>query len=186
MIQFPKKKLNIGSFSWKINEQIHAREVRVIDAEGKQIGVMTLEDALKKSKEEGVDLIEIAPKANPPVCRIIELGKFKYEEEKKLKKQKKGTKTSDIKEIRFSPFIGDADYATRLERVKEFLTQGFKLRAVVKFKGRQMGSKQFGYNLLNKLLKDVGENINVDMPPKFIGRHLTTVISPVTGARKKD
>lgn len=173
------------NFNYKVNQQISAVEVRVIGPDDKQIGVMKLKEALEKSEEKGLDLVEIAPKAKPPVVRIVELGKFRYEEEKKLKKQKKGAKTSELKEVRFSPFIAEQDYKTRLDRVNEFLDEGNKVRAVVKFKGRQMQSKKFGYNLFDRLLKDVTSEINIDMEPKFLGRHLTMVISPVKKTKKK-
>jgi translation initiation factor IF-3 len=173
-------------FNLRINNQIRTKELRVIGPDGKQIGVMKLEKALRTSKSRGLDLIEIAPKAKPPVAKITDLGKFKYQREKKLKKQKKGTKGGDIKEIRFSPFIAEGDYQTRLERVNEFLNDGNKIRIVVKFKGRQMGSKPFGYKLIKKLMEDIKDDVNVDMEPKFIGRHLTTVISPTSGIRKKE
>ena len=163
-----------------------ADEVRVIGPDDKQVGVMKLKEALEKSEEKGLDLVEIAPKAKPPVVRIVELGKFRYEEEKKLKKQKKGAKTSELKEVRFSPFIAEQDYKTRLARVNEFLDEGNKVRAVVKFKGRQMQSKKFGYDLFKKLLGDVNSEINIDMEPKFLGRHLTMVISPIKNSRKKE
>lgn len=174
------------NFNYKVNQQITAVEVRVIGPDDKQIGVMKLKEALEKSEEEGLDLVEIAPKAKPPVVRIIELGKFRYEEEKKLKKQKKGSKTSELKEVRFSPFIAEQDYKTRLDRVNEFLDEGNKVRAVVKFKGRQMQSKKFGYDLFDRLLKDINSEINIDMEPKFLGRHLTMVISPVKKNKKKE
>jgi len=152
--------------------------VRVIGEEGKQLGVMTTADALAKAKEAGVDLVEIAPKANPPVAKIIEFGKFKYQEEKKLQKQKKGAKSGELKEIRLSPFIADADFDNRMERIKEFLDERNKVRVVVKFMGRQMGSKEFGYKVLQKVLTVLGDRVVIDMEPKFIGRHLSMVISP--------
>ena len=170
---------------WRINHQIHAPEVRVIDEKGKQLGVLKISDALKKAQEANLDLVEIAANAKPPVTKIVSLGKFKYQQEKKQREQKKKTKQTDIKEIRFSPFIGDADYKTRFGRVEEFLGEGHKIRAVVKFKGRQMGSKSFGYNLLKKLLTELGDNINVDMEPKFLGRHLSMVISPIKVSKSK-
>ena len=169
---------------YRTNEQIRANEVRVLDDKGKQLGVMKREEALAKAREQGIDLVEIAPKAKPPVAKVIEFGKFKYQEEKKLKKQKKGIKNVDVKELRFSPFIGEADYASRLKRIREFMAEGHKIRPVVKFKGRQMGSKQFGYNLLKRLLTDLEGNVNIDMEPKFIGRHLAMVISPVAQGKK--
>ena len=173
------------NFNYKVNQQITADEVRVIGPDDKQVGVMKLKEALEKSEEEGLDLVEIAPKAKPPVIRMVELGKFRYEEEKKLKKQKKGSKTSELKEVRFSPFIAEQDYQTRLVRVNEFLEDGNKVRAVVKFKGRQMQSKKFGYQLFERLVSDVNSEINIDMEPKFLGRHLTMVISPIKKSKKK-
>ena len=164
---------------------IHAPKVRVIGENGKQLGVLTITEALEKAKEAELDLVEIAPKAVPPVVKIIKFGKFKYLEEKKLKAQKKKTKSSETKEVRFSPFIGEADYNTRLGRIKEFLAEKNKVRRVVKFKGRQMGSKQFGYKLIERMLADLGDSVTIDMNPKFVGRHLTTVISPISKAKQK-
>ena len=158
--------------------------MRVIDEKGKQIGVLTVNDALIKAKAAQLDLVEIAPKANPPVVKIIEFGKFKYQEEKRLRKQKKGAKGGEVKEIRFSPFIGEADYNTRIGRIKEFLEEKNKIRVVVKFKGRQMGSKKFGYDLLKTILTDLGDIISIDMEPKFLGRHLIMVVSPLVKRRK--
>jgi len=154
--------------------------VRVIDEEDKQVGVLTLSEALSRADKAKLDLVEIAPNAKPPVAKIINFGKFKYQERKKEKSQKKGSKSGELKEIRFSPFIGEADYNTRLHKIKEFLGEKSKIRLVVKFKGRQMGSKQFGYNLLKKINDELGDTIVIDMEPKFLGRHLTMVISPTT------
>ncbi len=164
--------------SWRINDQIRAPEVRLLGQDGKQIGVVKREEALLKAREAGLDLIEIAPKAQPPVAKIEELGKFRYQEEKKLQRQKKGAKAAEVKEIRFSPFIAGHDFETRFERIEEFLEDNSKVRAVVVFKGRQLGSKNFGYELLKKLLGRLEGKVVVDMEPKFIGRHLVMVISP--------
>lgn len=170
---------------WRTNEQIRAPKVRVIGSDGKQLGVIDTIKALALAKKEGLDLVEIAPHAKPPVTRVVDIGKFKYEEEKKQKAQKKKTKTSELKEIRFSPFIGEADYNTRLIRIKEFLENKNKVKVVVKFKGRQMGSKQFGYKLFKRLLDTLGDRVGVDMNPKFLGRHLIMIISPVAGEKRK-
>lgn len=167
-------------FYWRTNEQIHAPKVRVIDAKGKQIGILSRDEALSKAKKEKLDLVEIAPKAKPPVVKIIDLGKFRYKEEKKLRAEKKRSKSGELKEVRFSPFIGAADYNTRFKRVKGFLKENNKIKVVVKFKGRQMGSKQFGYKLLERLLADLEDTVAIDMEPKFLGRHLIMVISPTT------
>lgn len=167
-----------GKLYWRANENIHAPKVRVIDAKGKQVGVLDINKARELSKKAKLDLVEIAPRAVPPVAKIIDFGKFKYQEEKKLRKQRKGVRGGELKEIRFSPFIGEADYLTRITRVKEFLEANDKVRVVVKFKGRQMGSKQFGYNLLKRVLSHFEGQVGIDMEPKFLGRHLVMVISP--------
>lgn len=169
---------------WRVNAGIWAKELRVIDSSGKQLGVHKVADALQLAKKAKLDLVEIAPKAKPPVAKIVNFGKYKYSEEKRLKKQKSTKKSGEIKEIRYSPFIGGADYETRFIKVKDFLQKGYKIRVVVKFKGRQMGSKNFGYNLMKKLLKDLDETISIDMKPKFIGRHLSMVISPTNKTKK--
>ena len=163
---------------WRSNYQIRAPEVRVIDEKGKQIGVIEKQKALDLAKNAGLDLVEIAPNAKPPVCKIVDFGKFKYQQEKKAKKEKKGVKKSELKEVRFTPFIGDHDYKTRIERTKEFLSDKNKVRVVVRFKGRQMGSKKFGYELLDKVIAELADTISVDMQPKFVGRNLIMVISP--------
>ena len=175
-----------NTFYWRVNYQIRASKVRVLGADGKQIGVLDLDKALAKADKVGLDLVEIAPKANPPVVKMVDIGKFRYQEEKKLRKQKKNVKISELKEIRFSPFIASNDYNTRLERTKKFLEDGNKIKIVVKFRGKQMGSKKFGYDLVEKIFDKFGENINIDMKPKFVGRHLTTVISPITKIKKKE
>ncbi len=168
---------------YKSNEQIRAAKLRVIGSDGKQIGILGKDEALKKAREGELDLVEIAPNANPPVAKIVNLGKFIYQEEKKLKKQK--AKASELKEIRFSPFIGDADYETRLKRVREFLRDRDKVKLTVVFKGRQLGSKSFGYGLLDKIVENLGEKAHVDSQPKFFGRHLSMVVSPRGGANAK-
>lgn len=164
---------------WRTNEQIRAREVRAIDEAGGQIGIMPVREVILLAKKEGKDVVEIASKAEPPVVKVIEYGKFKYQEEKKQREQNKKAKSADLKEVRFSPFMGEQDYQTRMKRVREFLIDGDKVRAVVVFKGRQMDSKKFGYDLLKKILREFEEAVSVDMEPKFAGRHLAMIISPI-------
>ena len=171
---------------WRTDYQIRAASLRVIDAEGKLLGLMSADEARAKAKEMGLTLVEIAPKAEPPVAKIVDFGKFRYAEEKKLKKQAKGAKGGELKEIRFSPFIGKADYDTRMIRVREFLEDKNKVKVVVVFLGKQMGSKPFGYQLVERIKKDLGENIAIDMAPKFLGRHLVTIISPMVKRKEKE
>lgn len=173
------KKANIF---YKSNEQIRASSLRLIGPDNKQIGVVSREEALKKAKEENLDLILIAESANPPVARIANLGKFIYQEEKKSRKQK--AKSPELKEIRFSPFIGEADYETRLKRVKEFLENKDKVKLTVVFLGRQMGSKSFGFGLLDRIVKEFSDTIHVDSEPKFLGRRLSMIISPIAKGKQ--
>jgi translation initiation factor IF-3 len=171
--------LRKSNFNYRVNHQIRASEVRVVNEEGKQIGIMRLGEALEKARGSGLDLVEIAPTAKPPVTKIVELGKFRYQENKKQKKEKKKSKPANLKEVRFSPFIHKHDFENRIERISEFLNDKHKVRVVVVFLGRQMNSKKFGYDVLNKVVTYYGDKIIIDMEPKFMGRHLVTVISPV-------
>ncbi len=166
--------------NWRVDSEIRAPEVRVIDSEGNQLGVMKTPDAIKKANETGLNLVEIAPNAVPPVTKIIEVGKFKYQEEKKQRMQQKKVKGGDVKEIRFSPFIAENDFNTRMERVKEFIDNRDKVRLVVVFRRQQLGSKQFGYDLFKKILTELGDTVSVDMEPKFLGKNLIMGISPLS------
>lgn len=168
------KKIN-----YRVNEQIRATKLRVIDSQGTFLGELSREDALAKAKEANTDLVEIAPMANPPVAKIIELGKFRYMEEKKAREQKKKTKALELKEIRFSPFIAEGDYNTRVRRIDSFLKDGHKVRVVIVFKGRHMDSRNRGYELMREILNSVSHEVTIDMEPKFLGRHLAMVISPL-------
>ena len=165
------------SNNWRLNEKIPALELRVLDFESKQIGVLKKEEAIKLAKEQGLDLIEIAPNAKPVVAKIMDFGKFRYQEEKKAKEANKKSKPSDLKELRYSPFIGEGDYQTRHKRIDEFLRDKHKVKIVIYFKVKQLGSKQFGYAILNRIVKDIGDEINIDMKPKFLGRNLIMIIS---------
>ena len=169
---------------WRTNEEIAASELRVIDKEGKQVGVISKSEALGLARKAGLDLVEIASMAKPPVAQIVEFGKFRYREEKKLRAQNKAAKAAELKEIRFSPFIAEGDYQTRFRRMSGFLNDGHKIRVVVVFKGRQMGSKKFGYGLVERVLNDLGDRVVVDMKPKFLGRHLAMVVSPLKKSKK--
>lgn len=162
-----------------MNGEIRANTLRVVNADGTFLGVISREEALEKAREAGTDIVEIAPKAAPPVAKIIDFGKFRYAEEKKLREQKKKTKAAELKEIRFSPFIADGDFQTRIRRIDEFLEDSHKVRVVVVFKGRHMGSRPKGYELMNKVLDTIEHEVSIDMEPKFLGRHLAMVISPL-------
>ncbi len=170
---------------WRTDNAIRAPEVRVIGEDGKQLGVMSVPSALDEARKKGLTLVEIAPNAKPPVVKIVNFGKFRYQEEKKLRAQAKKGKPGDLKEVRFSPFIADNDYKVRLEKVKRFLGEKDKVRLVVVFRGPQMGSKPFGYNLLKRILEELGDSVAVDMQPKFLGKHLMMIVSPMTKSKSK-
>lgn len=170
---------------WRTDYQIRAPSLRVIDAEGKLIGVLTKDEAIRKAKEANLTLVEIAPTATPPVAKIVDFGKFRYAEEKKARAAAKKVKGGEMKEIRFSPFIAENDFNVRIERIKEFFADKNKVRVVVVFKGPQMRVKNTGYILVNKIKNVFGDTIITDMEPKFLGKHLVTVISPVNKARAK-
>ena len=169
---------------WRTNEQIRSPELRVIGEDGKQLGILKKEEALSAASKKGLTLVEIAPNAKPPVCKIVEFGKFRYQEEKKYRAQLKKTKVSELKEVRFSPFIAENDYNTRLKKVKEFLDDRNKVKLAVVFMGKQMGSKRFGYDLLKKITTELEGTISVDMEPKFLGRNLLMIISPLSKGKQ--
>jgi len=149
--------------------------MRLIDFQGKNLGVFSQEEALSKAKEEQKDLIEIAPQASPPVVKLIEYSKFLYQEEKRRRDQKRNAKRGETKEIRFSPFIAENDYRTRLGKIKKILSSGNKVKLVVRFQGRQMSKSQFGYDLINRIVQDLGE-VRIEQEPKFIGLQLFATI----------
>lgn len=164
---------------WRTDYQIRALKLRVVGADGKLIGEMGRDEAVRKAKGEGLTLVEIAPNAAPPVAKIVDFGKFKYAEEKKARQQGKGVKGGEVKEVRFSPFIAENDFKTRLERIKEFFAEKNKVRVVVVFTGPQMRVKHMGFEVINRIKKELADGVATDMEPKFLGKHLITVISPV-------
>lgn len=170
----------------KINREIRAPEVRVLSEDGKQIGVMKTNEAQSYADNLKMDLIEIAPLATPPVVKVIEFGKYRYQEEKKQREQSRKNKGGELKEIRFTPFIGEADFETRYRRIEEFLGDSNKVRVVVVFMNKQLGAKQSGYDVLQRLFRRLEGRIVVDMEPKFFGKQLQTVISPYKKGKQKE
>ncbi|MBI3486040.1 translation initiation factor IF-3 [Candidatus Daviesbacteria bacterium] len=167
---------------FKTNERIQAKELRVIDASGNLFGVLTRDEALAKAKELGLDLVEIAPNASPPVAKILEFQKFRYEENKKEQAAKKHAKEVEIKELWFTPRIAEHDLQTRLNRVEEFLKEGNKIMLRVKFRGREMAHTEFGFALLQKIFGLLGEKITIDREPKLEGRSITAIIGRAKGS----
>lgn len=170
---------------WRTDFQIRAPSLRVIDSEGKLIGVIGRDEAIARAKEAGLTLVEIAPTATPPVAKIVDFGKFRYAEEKKARAAAKKVKGGEVKEIRFSPFIAENDFNVRIERIKEFFEDKNKVRVVVVFRGPQMRVKHVGYDVINKIKAVFGDTIITDMEPKFLGKYLVTVISQTSKAKPK-
>ncbi|MFN2623148.1 MAG: translation initiation factor IF-3 [Chthoniobacterales bacterium] len=168
----------------RVNGRIRAREVRVIlGSTGEQLGVMKLSDALRKAQNLGLDLVEVAPTANPPVCKIVDFGKFRYD----ISKQEKDKKTAGtkLKEIKFRVNIDDHDYFTKIRHGEEFLDRGNKVRVQLQFRGREMAHQEFGMQLMEKVRDDLAGMSQVEMEPKIAGRNVTMTLSPLPAARRK-
>ncbi len=163
---------------YRINERIFAQTLRVIDLEGKQIGVISKSEAISLAREQGLDVVEIAPLATPPVAKIIDYNKFLYQEEKKKREEKRNAKVSETKEVRLGPFMSDNDLATMVKRTRDFLEDGDKVRLVVKYKGRQITHPEFGQVIMQKVILAVDDISKVDREPKFEGKQLITLLSP--------
>jgi translation initiation factor IF-3 len=161
-----------------MNERIRAREIRVIDDEGQQIGVMPPFEALKKAREKNLDLVEISPTANPPVCRIMDYGKFLYQQEKKEREAKKHQKTIVVKEVKFRINVDDHDYETKKNHVLRFLGEGDKVKATIFFRGREMTRQGLGRGILERLIKDIGDQGIVEFRPRQEGNTLHLILAP--------
>jgi len=162
-----------------INQFIKATELRVVDEAGKQIGVMSKQEALNIAHDRGLDLVEIAPLAKPPVAKVIDFKKYKYLENKKERDAKSSSGKVEIKEIRFSPFIGQGDLDTRLERIKDILGDGDRVKIVVKFSGRQITRVEFGHDLIKKVMSALEGIASADGVAKLQGKQLFLVLNPV-------
>lgn len=175
---FHKKQPSKRRF-FPLNENIFASTLRVIDASNNQLGILTKEEALNKAKQEGLDLVLIAPNVNPPVAKIIDFKKFLYQLEKKEKEGKKRIKKGVVKDVKLSLFIGQADLDRLINKGKEFLKQGHQLRISLTLKGREIFKKQMAFDLINRFIYQLGE-INLSKPPQLEGRVIRTIL-----ARKK-
>src|SRR5258708_3980171 len=172
-----------------MNERIRAKEIRVIDADGSQLGILPPFEALKKAREQNFDLVEISPNAVPPVCRIMDYGKFLYEQEKKERAAKKNQKQIVLKEVKFSVNVDEHDYVTKRNHVLRFLSEGDKVKASLRFRGREMAHQNLGRNVLERLIKEVGEKGIVELRPRMEVNTMHAIRAPrkqVRGARKPE
>ncbi len=161
------------------NDQIRAREVRVIGAEGEQIGILPRLDALALAKEAGLDLVEVAATADPPVCRIMDFGKFKYEQQQKKKEAKKNQTVVQIKEIKVRPKTDDHDYETKLRHIRRFLSEGDRCKVTVFFRGREIVHKDRGQTILDRIIEDTKDVGKVEQEPSAEGRTLHMLLMPL-------
>ena len=163
----------------RVNEKIRALDVQVIGSAGDNLGVLTLKKAIEIAKDESLDLIEISPKANPPVCKIMDIGKYKYDLQKKASLAKKKQKVVSLKELKLRPGTEIHDYNFKLKNAKKFLVKGDKVKFTVKFKGREMQHIQLGKDLMNRIIEDTKEVGKIETHPKFEGKQMIMVIQPI-------
>ncbi len=168
--------MSINFRHYRINYQIASPTLRLLDEEGKQIGIVNKIEALQRAKELNIDVVEIAPNARPPVAKLIDYKKFKYQESKKERESKKKQKNVGVKEIRLRPFMGQHDFDTRVEQAKDFLAEGNQVKLNVFFKGREITRKEFGFDIIKRFLAGVAENTRIVREPHMEGRILSAMV----------
>lgn len=161
----------------RVNEQIRVREVRLIDDEGNQKGIVPTLEALKLAKDKDLDLVEVSPNANPPVCKILDYGKYRFEQEKKLRDAKKNQKVLKLKEIRMQPKIGSGDLDTKAKHVQEFLNQGDKVKVTIRFRGRELAHTELGYDVLQEVLKRLTSAYVIEKQPAMDGKFMSMTLA---------
>ena len=161
-----------------MNDEIDVPKVRVIDAEGENHGVISLEDALEIAEEAGLDLVEVSPQVDPPVCKVLDYGKYKYEQQKKANEARKKQKVIEIKEIKMRPGIDEHDYQVKMRSVRKFLENGDKVKMTIRFRGREMAHQDLGMKVLDRVRDDLEEVIKIEQTPKTEGRMMVMVIAP--------
>jgi len=167
----------------RINREIRAPKVRVIDRDGNQLGVLSFSEALQRAEGFGLDLVEISPNAEPPVCKIIDYGKYRYQQTKKEKESKKTQHQVKVKEVKLKPNTDEHDLMTKLKHAREFLTKGNKVRITCVFRGREMQHPEIGMNAVKRMIEDLSDISTPEAEPKLLGKNLSVVMAP--GAKKK-
>jgi translation initiation factor IF-3 len=162
----------------RTNEQITASEVRVISSTGKQLGIISIREALNHAEDEGFDLVEVSPDAKPPVCKIVDYGKLRYKEQKSKKEAKKKQKTIEVKEIKLRPGINKHDYEVKIKALSKFISGGNKVKVSLRFRGREMEHQNLGMELLKKLTEEVSGYAKIETPPKTNGKQIMMVLVP--------
>ena len=160
------------------NQDIRVPRVRVIGSDGEMIGVLSRDEALEQAQEEGLDLVEIQPNADPPVCRIMDYGKYRFDLQKKANAAKKKQKQVEIKEVKFRPVTDDGDYAIKMRKMRGFLEDGDKIKVNIRFRGREMSHQELGRGMLQRIEADLGEDIVIESRPRMEGRQMVMMIAP--------
>ncbi len=162
----------------RVNEDIRVPQVRLIDENGEMLGVLSIRDALYRAYQAGMDLLEISPNAVPPVCKITDYGKFKYEQQKKANEARKKQKTVEIKEIKVRPNIDDHDYDVKMRQARSFIGEGDKVKVTLRFRGREMAHQELGVKLLERIRTELGEIVKVESMPRLENRQMIMVLAP--------
>jgi translation initiation factor IF-3 len=168
----------------RVNGKIRAREVRVIDSDKKQLGVLPLGEAINLARTKGVDLVEIAPNATPPVCRLVDFGKYRYEQAKQEKEARKHQHANKVKEVQLSPNIDPHDFGVKLQHAINFLCEDMKVKITLRFRGREMAHKEFGFQQVEKFIASLTPYAHPDAPPKLIGKGINVMLSPLPRAKR--
>lgn len=167
---------------YKVNHAITALEVRLIDQNGEALGIVPFKEAIYKAKNAGLDLVEVAAQASPPVCKIVDYGKLKYELQKKKSETKKKQKTISVKELKLTPSIGEHDYNVKLNSAKKFISEGNKVKINLKFRGRELSHQEIGVKLLNRIISDLKDIAKNESAPQLEGRQMIIIFNPLTTA----
>ena len=168
-----------------MNNRIRVPEVRCIGPDGQQIGVITTREALERASREEMDLVEISPNAQPPVCRIMDYGKYKYEQEKKDKQLRRHQSATRVKEVQFHPNVGEHDYQTKVRHTRDFLLEGHRVKIGLFFRGRERAHQEIGFEVMNRVLKDCLDLATPEQTPRFIGRAIFMLLCPKPGAKPR-
>jgi translation initiation factor IF-3 len=163
---------------YRINDKIEAPEVRLVDVDGEMAGVVALPKALEKAVEAGLDLVEVSPNASPPVCKILDYGKFKYEAQKKANAARKKQRVIEVKEIKMRPNIDDHDYETKMRKVHAFIEEGDKVKVTMRFRGRELAHQEIAMRVLNRVREEVGETVKIEQFPRMEGRQMIMIMAP--------
>lgn len=167
----------------RVNNRIRVPEVRCIDPNGQQLGIISTREALERAAQLGLDLVEVAPHAQPPVCRIMNYGKFKYEQEKKEKQMRRHQAAMRVKEIQFHPNVEEHDYQTKVRHTREFLQDGYRVKIGLFFRGRERAHEELGFEVMNRVLKDCQDVGTAEQMPRFVGRAIYMLLCPKSGSR---